>query len=164
MQHLNEARINQLVKFISKMENNLKTELFENFKNSKLMQLFGAEISNINDDYFEIRVPQKDFMMRSAGMFNGATIATLIDVSSYASALTKSNTHYYATVELKINYLSPAIGENLIAKAEVIKRGKVLTVVRSDIYVAKQGSETLVATSLVTLMQLENENYSNQIH
>jgi uncharacterized protein (TIGR00369 family) len=146
------------------MENNLKTELFGNFKNSKLMQLFGAEISNIKDDYFEIRVPQKDFMMRSAGMFNGATMATLVDVSSYASALTKSNTHYYATVELKINYLSPAIGDNLIAKAEVIKRGKVLTVVRSDIYVAKQGAETLVATSLVTLMQLKNENYRNQIH
>ncbi|MBP0905059.1 PaaI family thioesterase [Mariniflexile gromovii] len=145
------------------MNNKKKNELIKNFENSKLMKLFGGQISNFNEDYVEIEVSKKEFMMRPAGMFNGATIASLIDIASYASALTKSSSGYYATVELKINYLSPAVGDKLIAKANVIKRGKLLTVVRSDIFAAINEKENLVSTSLVTLMCLQNKSKEIQI-
>ena len=110
-----------------------------------------------------MKVLPKDFMMRPAGMFNGATIATLVDISSYASALTKSSSGYYATVDLKINYLSPAFGDVLIAKSSVVKRGKLLTTVRSDIFTVKNNVEKLVATALITLIQLKKDKESNQI-
>lgn len=144
------------------MNDERKTRLLESFGRSKIMQLFGAEVTGMDEGYFEITVPKQDFMARPAGMFNGSTIASLVDVSSgYAGASTKPEDSYFTTVELKVNYLNPAIGEQL---AQVIKNGKVLTVVRSDVFaVSTEGKETLAATSLVTLMQLSKKSPDKQI-
>ncbi|WP_367915852.1 PaaI family thioesterase [Leadbetterella sp. DM7] len=147
------------------MNDERKTRLLESFGRSKIMQLFGAKVTGIADGYFEITVLKQDFMARPAGMFNGSTIASLVDVSSgYAGASAKPEDSYFTTVELKVNYLNPAIGEQLVAKAQVIKNGKVLTVVRSDVFaVSAEGKETLAATSLVTLMQLSKKSPDKQI-
>jgi len=147
------------------MNDERKAQLLESFGRSKIMQLFGAEVTGMDEGYFEITVPKQDFMARPAGMFNGSTIASLVDVSSgYAGASAKPEDSYFTTVELKVNYLNPAIGEQLVAKAQVIKNGKVLTVVRSDVFaVSAEGKETLAATSLVTLMQLSKKSPDKQI-
>ncbi|WP_374461924.1 PaaI family thioesterase [Chryseobacterium taeanense] len=147
------------------MSDERKAQLLESFGRSKIMQLFGAEVTGIADGYFEITVPKQDFMARPAGMFNGSTIASLVDVSSgYAGASAKPEDSYFTTVELKVNYLNPAIGEKLVAKALVIKNGKVLTVVRSDVFaVSAEGKELIAATSLVTLMQLSKKSPDKQI-
>ena len=51
-----------------------------------------------------------------------------------------------------------------MAKAQVVKNGKVLTVVRSDVFsITNKGEETLAATSLVTLMQLSKKAPDKQI-
>lgn len=129
------------------------SQLKESFGRSKMMDLYGAVITGIDHGYFEIRLEKQDFMARPAGMFNGGVIATLVDTSSgYAAASAKIPGSYFVTVELKVNYLNPAMGEQLIAKASVLKNGKVLTVVRSEIYAIHNGKESHVATSLVTLM------------
>ncbi|WP_339814177.1 PaaI family thioesterase, partial [Zunongwangia profunda] len=88
-----------------------------------------------------------------------------VDVSSgYAGASAKPEDSYFTTVELKVNYLNPAFGEQLVAKAQVVKNGKVLTVVRSDVFsITNKGEETLAATSLVTLMQLSKKAPDKQI-
>ena len=147
------------------MNDERRTRLLESFRRSKIMQLFGAEVTGMDEGYFEITVPKQDFMARPAGMFNGSIIASLVDVSSgYAGASAKPEDSYFTTVELKVNYLNPAIGEQLVAKAQVIKNGKVLTVVRSDVFaVSAEGKETLAATSLVTLMQLSKKSPDKQI-
>lgn len=147
------------------MKDERKVQLLESFGRSKIMQLFGAEVTGISVGYFEITVPKQDFMARPAGMFNGSTIASLVDVSSgYAGASAKLEDSYFTTVELKVNYLNPAIGEQLVAKAQVIKNGKVLTVVRSDVFVVSaEGKELIAATSLVTLMQLSKKSPDQQI-
>lgn len=135
-----------------------QTQLLESFNRSKIMELFGAKVGKIAEGYFEISMPKKDFMVRPARMFNGSVIAALVDVSSgYAAASAKPIDSYFTTVELKVNYLNPAMGEQLIAKAQVIKNGKMLTIVRSDIFNLIDNKENLVATSLVTLIQLDNK-------
>lgn len=140
------------------MNEERKTQVLESFGRSKMMQLFGATATGVAEGYFEITVDKQDFMARPAGMFNGSVIASLIDVSSgYAAAAAKAVDSYFTTVELKVNYLNPAIGDQLIAKAQVIKNGKVLSVVRVDVFARQQGKETLAATSLVTMMQLSKK-------
>lgn len=142
-----------------------RQQLLESFQQSKMMRLFQAEVSEIGIGHFEIAVPKLDFMARPAGMFNGSTISALVDVSSgYAAASAKSEDGYFTTVELKVNFLNPAFGDKLIAKAQVVKNGKVLTVVRSDVFAVEvKGKENLVATSLVTLMQLNKKSSDKQI-
>lgn len=141
-----------------------KAQLKQSFERSEIMKLYGAEASVISEGYFETIVAKQKFMLRPAGMFNGSTIAALVDVSSgYAAASSKESNSYFTTVELKINYLSPALGDNLIAKAQVIKNGKRLSVVRSDVFVIDKNKEKIVATSLVTLMCLQNKDNETQI-
>ena len=58
-------------------------------------------------------------------------------------------------VEFKVNLLRPAKGEKFLARVEVIKPGKTLTVVRADVFAMGGTQEpTLVATMQGTMMRL----------
>lgn len=97
-------------------------------------------------------------MTRKAGMFNGAMIASLVDVSAgYAAVSHYEDDCYVVTVELKVNYLRPAMGDFLLSKGIVLKGGKKISVVRVEIYTGSDTSEqtTHVATSLVTMMRIK---------
>jgi acyl-coenzyme A thioesterase PaaI-like protein len=61
------------------------------------------------------------------------------------------------TVELKVNYLRPAMGDALVSRSYVVKGGAKIIVVRTEIYVLDEntGSESHVATSLVTMMRIK---------
>jgi acyl-coenzyme A thioesterase PaaI-like protein len=48
--------------------------------------------------------------------------------------------------------LAPAEGEVLIARGEVLKPGRSLTVVRADVWARRNGTETRVAAMQQTLM------------
>lgn len=105
-----------------------------------------------------MKIPKMEMMTRKAGMFNGAMIASLVDVSSgYAAVSHYPEDCYVVTVELKVNYLRPAMGDALISKSYVIKGGGKIVVVRTEIYVQTEGSdsESHVATSLVTMMKIK---------
>ncbi|MDF3888254.1 PaaI family thioesterase, partial [Cupriavidus basilensis] len=58
------------------------------------------------------------------------------------------------TSEYKINYLRPAIGEMLIARAECLSRGRQQAVVRCDVFVLKDGEEKLCAVAQGTIARM----------
>ena len=145
-------------------EKNYKDYLIRSFGKSEILKLMKAEIVTIDSGRFEMKIPREKFMLRPAGMYNGSTIASLADLSSgYAVATTKAIGSYFATVELKVNYLSPAIGDELKAKAKVIKSGKILSVVSSDIFSVMKDREKHIATALVTIMQIMNLDNNEQV-
>jgi uncharacterized protein (TIGR00369 family) len=59
------------------------------------------------------------------------------------------------TSEYKINYVKPAIGETLIARATVIAAGRRQAVCRCDVFVVNNGSEALCATAQGTIVSME---------
>lgn len=56
------------------------------------------------------------------------------------------------TAEYKINYVKPARGDALIARASVVSAGKRQAVCRCDVFVASGGKEYLCATALGTII------------
>jgi acyl-coenzyme A thioesterase PaaI-like protein len=54
-----------------------------------------------------------------------------------------------------VNLLRPAKGEEFLARAEVIKAGRTLTVVRADVFALSENNRTLVATMQGTMMCLD---------
>jgi uncharacterized protein (TIGR00369 family) len=58
------------------------------------------------------------------------------------------------TAEYKINYLKPARGERLSARATVISAGARQAVCRCDIWVITDGEEVLCATAQGTIVTL----------
>lgn len=129
----------------------------DSFNRSPMMKVLNVSLLEVETDFVSMKLPKQDFMTRKAGMFNGAMMASLVDVSSgYAAVSHFEEDCYVVTVELKINYLRPAIGDFLISKSYVVKGGRV-NVIRTEIYAQNEGDEiqTHVATSLVTMMKIK---------
>lgn len=61
------------------------------------------------------------------------------------------------TVEYKLNLLSPAHGDKLIAKGQVLKAGRNLFVTRSEVFIENQQNKKLCATSLQTVMAIADK-------
>jgi acyl-coenzyme A thioesterase PaaI-like protein len=61
------------------------------------------------------------------------------------------------SVEFKLNLMSPADGELLIATGEVLKSGKNLVIARGEVYVVKAGRITHCATMQQTLMTMHGK-------
>jgi uncharacterized protein (TIGR00369 family) len=55
------------------------------------------------------------------------------------------------TSEFKINYVRPAIGDRLVARASVVHAGRRQAVCRCDVFVASAEGERLCATSQGTI-------------
>lgn len=135
-----------------------KKLITDSFNRSETLQFYKAELLEVETDFISMKIPKMEMMTRKAGMFNGAMIASLVDVSSgYAAVSHYEEDCYVVTVELKVNYLRPAMGDALISRSYVIKGGAKISVVRTEIYVQDEtsGSESHVATSLVTMMKIK---------
>jgi len=130
----------------------------DSFERSETLKFYKAELLQVETDFVSIKIPKMEMMTRKAGMFNGAMIASLVDVSSgYAAVSSYKEDCYVVTVELKVNYLRPAMGDALVSKSYVVKGGGRINVIRTEIYTVDEdgGSESHVATSLVTMMKIK---------
>ena len=56
------------------------------------------------------------------------------------------------TAEIKINLLAPAQGDHLLAKGRIIKPGRRLIVVASDVFAISTGKERLIAVLQGTMV------------
>ena len=55
------------------------------------------------------------------------------------------------SIEFKINLLRPARGERLVCRAKVLRGGKSVSVVESEVHAVSDGRESLVSKATVTL-------------
>ncbi|GEM51850.1 PaaI family thioesterase [Empedobacter brevis] len=135
-----------------------KELIVASFNRSETLKFYNASLVECKTDFISIKIPKQQMMTRKHGMFNGAMIASLVDVSSgYAAVSHYDDDCYVVTVELKVNYLRPALGDYLLSKAYVIKGGKKISTIRTEIFTVdeKTSKETHVATSLVTMMRIK---------
>ena len=72
----------------------------------------------------------------------------------YAAYTLMPATSSLVTVEYKINLLAPAVGERLLARGEVLKPGRTLSVTRAEVYAFSGGKTVHVASMQQTLMML----------
>ncbi len=134
-----------------------KQMIVDSFNRSPMLKMLNVSLLEVETDFVSMKLPKQEFMTRKAGMFNGALMASLVDVSSgYAAVSHFEEDCYVVTVELKVNYLRPAMGDFLISKSHVVKGGRI-SVIRTEIYAQDEGvdTQTHVATSLVTMMKIK---------
>jgi uncharacterized protein (TIGR00369 family) len=72
--------------------------------------------------------------------------------AGYAAFTTVSEAYRILTIEFKINYFKPAIGESLICRSKVINNGRRIKVSESEVFAVFQGEEKLVSKAMVTLI------------
>jgi len=127
-----------------------------NFESQGFMHHLGIEMTKLLPGYCELQLPFRDELAQQHGYFHGGVIATMADVSGGYAAFTLLETGITnVTVEFKLNLLSPAVGQRLVARGTVVKAGRVLTISKSDVLcVNSEEQEKLCATSLATYMAL----------
>ena len=132
-----------------------KNRIKESFSRQNFMDFIGAEISDIGPGYCEIQVSYKKELSQQHGYFHGGIIGTLADNSGgYAAFTLMPSDASILTVEYKLNLIAPGDGDLLISRAQVIKPGRTLSICRSEVFVVKNGVQTLCAEALMTLMAL----------
>ena len=129
------------------------------FQRQKAMGLIGASITMVEAGRVEVTLPWRDDLTQQKGFIHGGIIGMIADTAcGYAAYSLMPANASLVTVEYKINILAPALG-SLVARGEVIRAGRTLTVTRGEVY-AQDGKH--VATMQQTLMMLANTPDSSE--
>jgi uncharacterized protein (TIGR00369 family) len=109
----------------------------------------GIVTEAVEIDRVRLRLPYRDAMTTIGDLVHGGAIASLVDVAATAACWASSTVDPAArgtTIGLTLNYLNAGRGTDLVATAEVIQRGRSISV--CDVTV--RAGDTAVARALVT--------------
>jgi uncharacterized protein (TIGR00369 family) len=125
----------------------------ESFARQGLMRHLGAELVSLEPGEAVIRVPFCGELTQQHGYFHAGVTGSIADTAcGYAAYTLMTAEDSVLTVEYKINLLAPADGEELVARARVVRSGKTLKVCMADVFVRKGAAENHCATVLATIM------------
>ena len=132
---------------------NIAAKISQSFESQSFMKTIGARLDLVDDGKVIISVKLKQNMMQQHGFGHAGVTFSIGDSAAGYAALTKMEEHQEVlTSEMKIHLLSPADGKILKAVGSVLKTGKRLIVVKSDIYSIKDETEKMIATMLGTMV------------
>jgi len=131
-------------------------EVAASFAQQPIMNLIGAQLSLVEPGVIEITLPYRTDLTQQHGYLHAGVVTTIADSAcGYAAYSLMPAGSEVLSVEFKVNLLRPARAETFVARAEVIKAGRTLTVVRADVFgVAGNGDRELLATMQGTMMCL----------
>jgi len=99
------------------------------FARQTLMTLFGASLTRIVPGTVEIEMPFRADLTQHHGYLHAAVVTALMDNACGFAAMTVSPAGTeILTVEYKVTFLAPAMGQTLIARGSVKKKGKTFTI------------------------------------
>ena len=143
-------------------DKNYAARVKESFDRQNFMEFIGAKMVDVQPGYCEIQVPYRKELTQQHGFFHAGVVGTLADnAAGYAAYTLMAADSSILTVEYKLNLMGPGDGELLIAKSNVLKYGKTLTICRTDVFVQKNGIEKICAAAQVTLIELKNQTDGN---
>ena len=115
--------------------------------------LLGTELLSFTHGEAELKIPITPQVKQQHGFAHGGVISYAAD-----NALTFAGGSVLGsgvvTAEFKINYVRPALGEFLVARATVVHAGASQAVCRCDVYVSNDGTERLCATAQGTIAKI----------
>lgn len=135
---------------------NFETKVRASFARQGLMTNLGARMLTVRPGEVEIELARREDLTQQHGFVHGAAVAAIVDTAcGYAAISLLPENFEVLTVEFKINFVAPALGERIIARGKVKKAGKTLTVCEGDAFAIKDGEEKLVATMQATMMAVK---------
>ncbi len=130
-----------------------RSHIEKSFIAQGLMLTLGAQIERVEEGSVILSAPLSDRVSQQHGAAHAGLTFALGDSAAGYSALTLmgSDTEVM-TVEMKINLLSPAFGDRLVATGKVEKAGKRLLVVTARVEAETDGQRKVVAIMQGTMI------------
>ncbi len=132
------------------------SELFDFGKNILDQQpfsvLLGTELWAFEPGKAELTLTVRDELKQQHGFVHGGVVSYLADNAlTYAGGSVLGDS---VTSEYKINYLRPALGQTLLARASVISAGKKQAVCQCQVVAISDDEERVVAVAQGTITKI----------
>jgi len=139
-----------------KADPGVEARLRDSFARQRLMSTFGAAITAVAAGRVEIEAPILELARQQHGFGHAALSFALADTAAgYAALSMMPKDAEVLTVEAKINLLSPAAGDKLVATGKVVKAGRRLSVVTAEVEAETAGRRKLVALLQATMIAVD---------
>lgn len=128
------------------------------FAKQGLMATLGASLGGVAPGRVEITLIPGPAVSQQHGFVHAGAVSAIADsAAGYAGLSLMPPGRGVLTTEFKINLVAPAMGERIIARGEVVKSGRTLTLAQAKVFAQTGGQEKLVALLTATLMAIEGQ-------
>jgi uncharacterized protein (TIGR00369 family) len=134
---------------------NFEARCRDSFNRQPAMHLIGATISRLEPGFCEVELIRRHEVTQQHGFVHGGMVGMIADgAAGYAAYSLFPADATVLTVEYKLNLLAPADADRLLARAQVSKYGRTLTICHMDVVGVTTKGEINCATGLATMMCL----------
>lgn len=136
----------------------IEERIRSSFARQGLMATLGASLGSIAPGRVEIVLIPGPAVSQQHGFVHAGAVSAIADsAAGYAGLSLMPPGRGVLTTEFKINLVAPALGERIIARGEVVKSGRTLTLAQAKVFAEMGGQEKLVALLTATLMAIEGQ-------
>jgi uncharacterized protein (TIGR00369 family) len=126
------------------------------FARQGLMITLGARMGAVAPGRVVIEVPFADGVSQQKGFFHGAVLGGIGDSAGGYAALTLLPAgSEVVSIEYKINFLKPAVGDLLRATGRVVRSGRSISVCQIDVDVIAAANAARCGVMQATFMRVE---------
>lgn len=117
-------------------------------------RLLGTELTDYGDDHVALQLALRDELLQQNGFAHGGVLSYLADNAlTFAGGIRLGPA--VLTAEYKINYLRPAVGQALVARARVVYASKTQATCQCEVFsVSAEGLEKLCALAQGTIAKV----------
>ncbi len=116
----------------------------------------GFHFGRVGPGEVEIVLPRRPELTQSGGLVQGGVLGSLADFAGGSAAATLLPAGWVnMTVDYTVKIVAPAAGDTVVARGRVVHVGRSTTVAAAEVFTVDDGRETMCATALVTLRNLE---------
>jgi uncharacterized protein (TIGR00369 family) len=135
---------------------NAEERIRSSFAKQGLMATLGANLGTVAPGRVEIVLTPGPAVSQQHGFVHAGAVSAIADsAAGYAALSLMPPGRGVLTTEFKINLVASAMGERIIARGEVVKSGRTLTLAQAKVFAEAGGQEKLVALLTATLMTIE---------
>ena len=129
----------------------------ESFGRQRFMATLGATLERVGPGEVHVRLPFREDLTQQHGFLHAGVLTSIVDSAcGYAALTLMPAAAAVLTVEFKVNLLAPGEGDEMLARARVLRAGRTLTVCSGDVFALRGGEEKRVLTMLATVMTVRD--------
>lgn len=127
----------------------------DSFARQTAMATMGVDMADLGPGTCTLAMEyRRDLCQQHGHHHAGVTTALADSAAGYAAFSLMPPGSSILTVEYKINLMAPAAGERFLARAAVLRAGRTLSVVQSEVFAVNGGKEKSIAFMVATMMCL----------
>lgn len=123
------------------------------------MGRIGAKLTEAHNGRVKVDLPYDSSLTQQDGYIHAGIISTIADSAcGYAALTLLPENKEVLSIEFKINLLAPAKGEAFVARAEVVRQGRTISVCRAEVEALDGEARIPIATMTATIFAVDMKN------